>query len=298
MVNKIDRRIWVLVSIAVAVIALLLLAASLESIEMDPGQPIQFRQLAPDLVDEQVSDSSIQTIIAILRGMMLVFWVLLPGYIIYLIVSPTARKRLLRDLLAMLPILLLLYIFMQADNTQGTVFEDFRAPGDAVELGDIQGEGATVPEFNAEPSDLLVLITSIAIAVFVTLLLVAIVYSIYRSRNNERMKDQPLQKVEMEAQAAINAIEAGGDFRSVIMRCYYEMSKAVSEHRSLMRSQDMTPHEFEVLLEGHGMPREPVHQLTQLFEQVRYGALNPGRTEERVAVNSLSAIIAACRRSR
>lgn len=287
-----------MVSVVVAVIALLLLAASLETVEMDPGQPIQFRQLEPDLVDEGVSDSSMQTILAILRGMMVVFWVLLPGYIIYLIVSPTARKRLLRDLMAMLPILLLLYIFMQADKSQGTMMENFQAPGDATELGNMQGEGVTVPEFNAEPSDMLVLITSIVIALFVTLILVAIVYSIYKSRRNERMKDQPLQKVELEAQAAIDAIEAGGDFRSVIMRCYYEMSKAVSEHRSLMRSQDMTPHEFEVLLEGHGMPREPVHQLTQLFEQVRYGALNPGRPEERVAVSSLSAIIAACRRSR
>ena len=60
----------------------------------------------------------------------------------------------------------------------------------------------------------------------------------------------------------------------------------------------MTPHEFERILQERGLPRGPVHDLTQLFEQVRYGGYNPGRQEERVAVSSLSAIVTACQRSR
>jgi len=44
------------------------------------------------------------------------------------------------------------------------------------------------------------------------------------------------------------------------------------------------------------LPVSPVHQLTQLFETVRYGGVTPGRKEEQVAVTSLRAIINACQK--
>jgi hypothetical protein len=60
----------------------------------------------------------------------------------------------------------------------------------------------------------------------------------------------------------------------------------------------MTPSEFEQALQGKGLPREPVHQLTHLFEEVRYGARQVGEREERQAIDSLSAIVAACTRAK
>jgi hypothetical protein len=76
------------------------------------------------------------------------------------------------------------------------------------------------------------------------------------------------------------------------------MLQAVEEYKNIRRDRDMTPHEFELALERRGLPREPIHQLTELFEQVRYGGQVPGRAEERLAVSSLSAIVSACQRTR
>ena len=56
----------------------------------------------------------------------------------------------------------------------------------------------------------------------------------------------------------------------------------------------MTPREFEVYLTQNGMPREPVQQLTRLFELVRYGAVTAAPADEQHAVASLTAIVEAC----
>jgi hypothetical protein len=58
----------------------------------------------------------------------------------------------------------------------------------------------------------------------------------------------------------------------------------------------MTTHEFEEILQGKGLPDEPIHQLTLLFEDVRYGNLNPGEADETRAISSLGAIVSALRR--
>ncbi len=38
----------------------------------------------------------------------------------------------------------------------------------------------------------------------------------------------------------------------------------------------MTPHEFEQQLQRAGLPAEPVHDLTHLFEEARYGGAGDG----------------------
>jgi hypothetical protein len=75
------------------------------------------------------------------------------------------------------------------------------------------------------------------------------------------------------------------------------MIHALETYRNIHRDRYMTPHEFEAYLEGRGLPREPVRQLTALFEQVRYGGVRPGRADERTAISSLEAIVAACQKS-
>jgi hypothetical protein len=72
------------------------------------------------------------------------------------------------------------------------------------------------------------------------------------------------------------------------------MSAVINQQRGIQRSQAMTPHEFEEYLATNGLPGAPVHQLTHLFEEVRYGDITAGSAEEQVALNSLTAIIEAC----
>ena len=67
------------------------------------------------------------------------------------------------------------------------------------------------------------------------------------------------------------------------------MSRALSRGQNLHRSQGMTPREFEQHLAGHGLKIDDIHQLTRLFEQVRYGGKTPAPRAEREAIHCLSA---------
>jgi hypothetical protein len=96
-----------------------------------------------------------------------------------------------------------------------------------------------------------------------------------------------------EALSAKNALQAGESFRNVILRCYYEMGQVVDRQRGVRRKEDMTPREFERRLVEIGLPAEPVAQLTRLFEAVRYGSKQPGEQAERQAIECLDAIIRA-----
>lgn len=96
---------------------------------------------------------------------------------------------------------------------------------------------------------------------------------------------------ELGAENARLALLAGGDLRDVILRCYQQMSRALRQEREIEREAYMTTGEFERLLTTKGIPYDPVHQLTQLFEAVRYGGWQPNSLDEQRALRSLDAIL-------
>jgi hypothetical protein len=96
---------------------------------------------------------------------------------------------------------------------------------------------------------------------------------------------------EIELEGARDALREGGDLRQVIINCYRRMGRALREEQNLQREEFMTTGEFEALLTAKGVPREPVHQLTQLFEAVRYGSSQPDTAEENRALTCLEAIL-------
>jgi hypothetical protein len=87
---------------------------------------------------------------------------------------------------------------------------------------------------------------------------------------------------ELEVEMARQAILAGQDVRNVILKCYQQMSLALQQEQKI---------EFERLLAARGVPPDPVHQLTQLFEAVRYGHWQPNSSDERRALHCLDAIL-------
>lgn len=97
-----------------------------------------------------------------------------------------------------------------------------------------------------------------------------------------------------EASAALQAIEEGCDLRSVIIHCYLQMSRIVKEKQGIEREDSVTAREFENLLEARGIPAIPIHQLTRLFEKVRYGSKTPDAQDELAAKECLSAIRSSC----
>ena len=63
-------------------------------------------------------------------------------------------------------------------------------------------------------------------------------------------------------------------------------------------SAAMTVREFEVALGKRGFPRQPVHQLTSLFEFARYSREPMGLEQEADAVASLEALVEFCHSGR
>ncbi|MBN1148037.1 MAG: DUF4129 domain-containing protein [Anaerolineales bacterium] len=112
----------------------------------------------------------------------------------------------------------------------------------------------------------------------------------------QRRRKPPKDALELfiqEARSAHQALQAGEDFRDVILRCYYEMAQALERQRGVRRKQSMTAREFQSSLIELGLPGEPVDRLTRLFEAVRYGAKQPDKQTERQAMDCLEAIIQA-----
>ncbi len=294
--NKITPRTWTFIFAGIALLALAFLSISLSSLAMSAGKPISFSEIAPQVYDTNISTNWERIFLAILRVLLIIGWILLPFYIILLFISKTERKNFIRRLAGMLPFFIMLYILVNsqivqkvADQFSPRLFGTQNLPGEV-------GTPGPTPEF-VPPPHWVTTVAVIAIAFAITLILTGFFFLMWRrSRAQLRLKE-PLQKVEREAQAALEAIISGRDLREAILRCYLQMVETIREYRGFNREQDMTPREFELFLQKHGLPRDPVHQLTWLFEEVRYGTMKPGRKEEQTAVASLSAIVSACQRA-
>ncbi len=97
--------------------------------------------------------------------------------------------------------------------------------------------------------------------------------------------------VKLEAERALQALKTGTDLKDVIVHCYWQMTQVLKQEQGVEMEAGMTTREFERLLKARGVPPAPVHQLTLLFETVRYGHRSPGPDAERQAVDSLTAIV-------
>jgi hypothetical protein len=279
----------------VALLALVLLASTLNTLQLSAGDPLPLFQLAPDVVDPSIPNDMDRIILAVIRVIMILAWIGIPLTVIMLIISKEARKRFLRDMMFILPVMYLLYILGQQKAAEDVAQEVNPRMFDSGPLESMSGDPNAVLPTYQPPADWVTGLVTILLAVGIALTIAVVGYIIYR---RSQRKVEPLHAIEQEAQAAIDALEAGGDLGEVIMRCYFQMISALKELKNIQRGYDMTPHEFEGYLEARGMPGPPVHQLTQLFEQVRYGGIKPGRADQRAAVSSLEAIVAACKRDR
>lgn len=108
----------------------------------------------------------------------------------------------------------------------------------------------------------------------------------------QSQKEDPLA---VEAEAAVQAIANGQRLSDVIIRCYLKMESVIAQERGLERGQSVTPREFEAYLVEIGIPKNPVLQLTGLFEKARYGNQRLNTQDEQEAVNCFIAIQNACR---
>jgi hypothetical protein len=123
----------------------------------------------------------------------------------------------------------------------------------------------------------------VGIGLFLAVVLVG--YVILRTRPSSSLELWEL------AEQARDDLLAGADLKDVILRCYQRMSRTLQEDQGIEREAAMTVGEFEDLLAARGFPQDPVHQLTLLFQTVRYGQWRPNSGDEQKALSSLQAIL-------
>ncbi len=287
------RQLWILISLGIAIGAILILSASLSQVEFSPGEPFAFGTgmpmrpppagLSPDLPPAAK---------LLLRVLLLLMLALIPFSIYYLIISPAARKRLLQNLIVFGVFMAFIYLLRQ-QMKPGERTEDIFA-----NLGRMaEGEAGTPrppAEFSGAAPPWLVFLVSFILAAIIVALAIGVIWAILR-RRHQPAPGMALEELAQKADEAREAIAAGGDLRNTVIRCYMEMNRVVRDSRGLQRERAMTPREFEERLEHSGLPGDQVRDLTRLFEEVRYGAKELGPWEGRRAVACLTAIAEACR---
>jgi hypothetical protein len=292
-----------LVLLGSAVVALLLLISSLSQVQLEPGLPFSsiwafifgdFSGFSRGGMGSAVAPSG-QLIIDVIRALFFIALVVFPFAFILVMMDPDARKRALRALLQIAILLFIFTLFLQ--NQAGRLLEEDPLGGSLQP----EGEGEPVPPLTDEEFDpmsvpaWLIWGASLLLGLLIAVILIIIINQI---RKSEPEEDLPFAEIARRAQTAIDEIGRGGDLRSTILRCYAEMSRIVREERGLHRDRAVTAREFTDYLVRANLPRQPVTQLTRLFEKARYSSSAPTPSDEREALASLQAIVDACMNAR
>ncbi|HLF28693.1 MAG TPA: DUF4129 domain-containing protein [Anaerolineae bacterium] len=274
------RKLWIILVSSAAVTALILLAGGLSRIELQPGRLFALGSGTATAPGSNLPSG--EGILAVWRTLMTALMALLPAAIIVLIVSPRARKRVLRLLLYLGLLLLVVYLALINRQIVGTD----SAPLDAAPTPDLAATPEVIGEFAARPPEWLVFMFSLSLIA----LAAGVAWLLWRRAH----PPAPLfEQVAHEAQQALTELRAGGDVKDVVLRCYLEMSLAINAQRGVRRQPGMTPREFERRLAGIGFPPDPVQRLTRLFERARYGSKVAGAREQNEAIACLTAIVEA-----
>jgi hypothetical protein len=281
------KRFWVLLISIVAVVATILVAASLGGVSFSPGYPLLRRGEADLGLFSQLGLAPENTFLDRLIVVLSAFGLLMvPVTILLIIISRQARKWIIRCLgIAIWIVAIYLVMRSRPEFLPEMQLENqFALPSDDAQMLSL--------DFPANPPWWTAWVMAIGLALLVSAVLVVTGWLIWRSRLKPT---DSLQQLAREAQGALDALKGGAELRDTVMRCYFEMSRVVSEERGIRRERAMTPREFEERLGELGLPERDVVQLTRLFEGVRYGSKVTGEREADQAVASLSAIVDACR---
>jgi hypothetical protein len=275
-----------LIFLGLVTIITVIIAASLPQLELRPGMPL------PKLENDQVmvppAEAGLFGAISVDDFIIRFFLLLGAGALllmIYNLLRGADLKHLTSFVWPMVVIGLILgslaFLIMLLPHSVGAVAMDLPVPTPA--------PPATAPLGAVPP----LLLWAVGIGLLVTGVFIAI--WIFGPPAN---RATPLDIVGLEAEKAWQELRAGLGLKDVILKCYRQMSLALEKDQGIERKDSMTAREFEHFLQAAGVPYDPVHQLTQLFEAARYGNWQPNPVDEQKAVDCLEAIVAYSREAR
>jgi hypothetical protein len=280
-----------LIFFGITLTGLIFLAAGISDLEFMPGEPFSLNE--PDNQERggTLNNDWMDILLTAARVFMGLAVILMPVYILYVIFSKQGQRDLIRLLAGLIPFMALLLILSRLP--QNTFFNEQLLGENGPNFGE-ELAGAPLAQFAADPPDWLINLIGIILALFITGIAAVIVIN----RKRLPVNYHPFERLAQTAEGAIHDLYAGKDLRETIIRCYREMGVVLDQERGIRRNETMTTHEFEEVLQGKGLPEGPIHQLTLLFEEVRYGNAQPGEQDETRAIASLSEIVTVMRSKR
>lgn len=288
-----NKPILTILFLACLVALMFLAAVGLSNLRLQPGQPFSLGERQEDLQSPYALETPAGLVQALLQGFMAVLFLLLPIGILLQMRTPEGRKKLFGYTI------LLALIFLAMNFAAESLRERPAQPPQVDSQGTQLAPPPEAPETISQsegspPPTWMVYGLSLGLAMLILAVVFLTVRFLWSAR---RTAPARVDRIAQTAQAALDALEAGGDLKDIILRCYARMGQVLDEERGIRRDSGMTPAEFEQLLLGKDIPEVPVRSLTRLFEAVRYGRLRPGKPEEQQALDSLKAIVAACGRN-
>jgi hypothetical protein len=273
--------------IAGCILAVLLLASSLQEFQLQPGQPFPVLGENPTglvLTETEAVPAAAPKNYPLLFAIIALILLLLPLRALISAIAGLTRQQIARAIRLFFLVSSVFLVFIWSFYLLITRF---------VSKTPLQPELPIPPGILTAPLGLppgWVLWLTVA-AILVPLVLL-IVWLWYRSRHSGTENDSILNIVENAARSA----RLGQDIQEVIQACYLQMRGAVQTELKIERDEYMTPAEFETFLVEKGFPSDAVHELTRLFEMVRYGQKISGTADEQAAMACLNAILEHTRR--
>ncbi|MGE5251814.1 MAG: DUF4129 domain-containing protein [Bacteroidota bacterium] len=268
-----------------SLISVLLLAGSLSLMRLEPGMPFPGAEASLDGSHETANLPAGQSwSIPILQGVFALIFLALVFYLPVRLVGLASLKRIFG--FAML--LALLFVLI-------SLLPRFTPAPSAPPAEEFPGAGASpATEFPVSPlgepprAVIWLVLAGMGMAVIVVAVLLS--------------KPQPSptagDALQQEAMKAVQALDSGRAFKDVIVESYMRMVHVLQEEQGMQRDEQMTVREFESSLVSRGVPEAPVHQLTGLFEKVRYGRQAVNEEDRALGIESLNQVIRFCGRGR
>ena len=275
-----------LILLGLVMIITVIIAAGLPQLELQPGMPRPSMDDGP-VVMAPVEAEPIQPV-SVNKFALVLFVILVTGsglYVMYRLLRGAEWKSLPAFIWPALVISLiissLVFLLLQLSNPESYMPMELPVP--------MPEPPVTTPLGTAPP--LLLWLVGMG------LLATGILIGVWLFTSSPR-RATTIDIVGLEAVNARQKLKTGSDLKDVIIKCYRQMSLALAQEQGLEREDFMTTREFEDLLATAGVPHDPIHQLTQLFEAVRYGHWQPNPIDEEKAIHCLEAIMLYSRQAK
>ena len=276
------RKQGLLISILLCIVAIFVINAALPLHIFETGKPFPSsnQMIKPQATSASGSDAPSAKPM-ILKGSLSILLFIIAAYFLFLVFRKTTWKQIARITMILLAVLLFIFILSLINPQQVQV-------SPAVQESTIE----VIPfTYRTEPIQSPPIAWQWISAVFIFILIAGgIAYFIFREPKQENLET----KIARKAKSAIQALQAGDDYRSVILYCYQEMSSIIQESENINREEAMTVREFENSLQKTDLPIAAVQQLSRLFENARYSKTEPSAEDQQQCLSSLQQIIEHC----